>query len=262
MNWITAEEFAGLKTWFDKYVNEFYKYGDDFRKNIKLKYDHSIRVGQEVLLLSEKTGLEQFKIPTAHTIALFHDVGRFYQLEKYGTYADKDSDDHAKIGLEIIHKYGVFDFADPKTKVLMLTAISYHNKMAIPGNINGETLRFCKLIRDADKLDILNVCLDYWENTAERNTVLELSLKDAPGYSKAVFDSVFSGEIARITDMQTINDFKLLQLGWLYDINFNETLQIMKERNYPGRMLHTLPNDCQIRSLEKKIENYLLKRIS
>ena len=43
-----------------------------------------------------------------------------------------------------------------KLQHLIINAVRYHNKYKISDKIEGKELVYCKLIRDADKIDILN----------------------------------------------------------------------------------------------------------
>ena len=53
---------------------------------------------------------------------------------------------------------GLLDFLPPAERGMLTTAIRSHNKYAIdPDVVDPDTLTLCKLIRDADKVDILRV---------------------------------------------------------------------------------------------------------
>ena len=44
-----------------------------------------------------------------------------------------------------------------------------------------------------------------------------------------------------MADVKTLNDFKLLQIGWVYDINFPRTFQIVRENGYLEMIRDALP---------------------
>ena len=58
-------------------------------EKIKLKIDHTYRVAE----LCERI---------AKAEQMVHDVGRFEQLRRYGTFSDADSIDHAALGADIL----------------------------------------------------------------------------------------------------------------------------------------------------------------
>jgi hypothetical protein len=102
----------------------------------------------------------------------------------------------------------------------------YHNVHTLPKNIDPHCLFFCKLLRDADKLDIWRVVINYYfrKQNSNHNPLLELGLPDTPGYSDTVLRDLYSGQTSRSNTMKNLNDFKLLQISWVYDIHKNTTL--------------------------------------
>ena len=129
-----------------------------------------------------------------------------------------------------------------KKRKIILKAVQYHNKAALPANENETGLFFMKLLRDADKVDIWHVVTDYYRHAHEgRNETLELNLPDAPQVSDAVCRSLLKGDIVQMKDLKTLNDFKLLQMGWIYDVNFKRTFEIVKERRYLEQIRKALP---------------------
>jgi hypothetical protein len=43
---------------------------------------------------------------------------------------------------------------------------------------------------------------------------------------------LMAGKSVKVESLKTLNDFKLLQMGWVYDINFPRTFQLIRERGY------------------------------
>ena len=85
---------------------------------------------------------------------------------KYKTFKDSESENHALLGVKILKKTGVFSRLSLKENDIILKAVEYHNLIEIPGcaESSKELLFYSKLIRDADKLDILKlICEDYKE---------------------------------------------------------------------------------------------------
>jgi hypothetical protein len=118
---------------------------------------------------------------------------------------------------------------------------------------------FMKLLRDADKVDIWRVVTDYYRNAhRERNQTIELNLPDTPEFSDAVCECLMKGNIVKMTDLKTLNDFKLLQLEWIYDVNFCRTFQIVQEKAYLEEILKALPKDSiRIKSVYERARGYL-----
>ena len=54
---------------------------------------------------------------------------------------------------------------------------------------------------------------------------------------------------------------KLLQLGWVYDVNFAATLLRIKQLRYIESILTFLPDTADIRLAGKKVLEYIDRRI-
>ena len=90
------------------------------------------------------------------------------------------------------------------------------------------------LIRDADKLDIYYVVTEYYAQYRDnpQGFKLEVELPDEPRYSAQVVEGILSGRRIDHNWLRTWNDMKLLQLGWVYDVNFTATLERIKQRKF------------------------------
>ncbi len=86
-----------------------------------------------------------------------------------------------------------------------------------------------RLIRDADKLDIWKVVTNYYaERDRQRNVAIELDLPDTPVCSQNVIDLLNSRRFIRMRDLKTLDDFKLMQIGWAFDLNFAPSFRELK----------------------------------
>lgn len=255
---IDQQTLLRLKNWFAEYAGTF-KVGDfDYRQNINLKEEHSLRVCSEIIDVGKSLGLSRADLSLAEVMALFHDVGRFEQYTKYRTFLDLVSEDHAALGVKVLKKQNVLEGVDPSTRGLILRVISYHNRAELPEEETEECLFFARLLRDADKLDIWRVVIDHYRNkNGPRNSSIELDLPDVPEISDEVCQDLLAGRIIRATSIKTLNDFKLLQMGWVYDVNFQRTFQIVKERGYIEMILDILPQTDVVLNIYSRIKFYL-----
>jgi len=247
---INKKNIQNIKNWFCNYVQTF-KHGDkEFQENIILKEKHTMRVCKEIVYIGRELTLTDNELHLAEIMALLHDVGRFEQYARYNTFVDFQSEDHAKLGIKIIKKYGVLNTFDTFTKDLILRTIAYHNRATIPENETDSCLFFSKLLRDADKLDIWKVVTDYYHRKkSSRNGAIELGLPDTPGISKEVYQDLMHKKIVDVNNIKNLNDFKLLQTGWIFDINFTPTFQRIKKRHYLEKIQNVLPESDKINSI-------------
>ena len=90
---------------------------------------------------------------------LLHDVGRFEQLKRYGTFIDAQSIDHAEFGADILFREGkIRDYIeDASEDELLEKAVRCHSAYRVPVQYTAREKRFADLLRDADKIDILKV---------------------------------------------------------------------------------------------------------
>jgi hypothetical protein len=102
-----------------------------------------------------------------------HDTGRFEQYARYKTFVDSQSVDHAVLGVGILEKNEILCSLDEPTQDFILRTIRYHNRAILPREETETCLFFTKLLRDADKLDILKVVTDYYsQQNGNRNGAL------------------------------------------------------------------------------------------
>jgi len=53
--------------------------------------------------------------------------------------------------------------------------------------------------------------------------------------------------------VKNLNDFKLLQIGWIFDINFDITMQTIKSRRYLEMIRDVLPKSEKIQIIFENI---------
>jgi putative nucleotidyltransferase with HDIG domain len=237
-------------SWFAGYVGTFL-YGDvQSRRNVDLKKEHTLRVCREILSLGEQLGLGDDEMRLAEVIALLHDIGRFEQYDRYRTFLDRESENHAELGVRVLQEHGVLDGFDGAVRDILLRSIRYHNRRSLPRDETEACLFFSRLLRDADKLDIWKVVTEYYHGKGgERNEALELNLPDTQGVSREVYRDVMKRELVDMRHVRNLNDFKLLQAGWVFDINFRPTLDCMKNRRYLELLRDVLPESREVKEM-------------
>ncbi len=257
------QQLEKLKIWFYDYVASFY--GDDeyINANLKLKEDHTRRICEEMRYLTNELGLNDNQKRIAEVIALFHDVGRFKQFVKYRTYNDSRSINHCLLGQGILQETKVLDTINKEERQIIQKAIEYHGLRELPAGLDGQCLLFSQLIRDVDKLDIFYLVTDFYKEFLKdpRKFNLELEMPDTPEYSRQIVEQILQEQRIDYKSMRTWNDMKLLQLAWVYDINFMPTLKRIRQRRYLESILEFLPHASDIEKVRKKIFEYVDSRI-
>ena len=252
--------FQGLKTWFKEYVLQFSSDDPIVQESMDLKKEHTWRVCEAITDIGRSLNLSQDDLCVAESAALLHDIGRFEQFKRYRTFADYKSEDHAALGVKIIQANQVLRDFEPAVARLITQAVKYHNRATLPAGEEKRCLFFLKLLRDADKVDIWRVVTDYYKNAGHnRNKVIELDLPDNPEISNSVYNALMNGKLVQMDDLKTLNDFKMLQIGWIYDINFPRTFQIIKENKYLEMLRDALPKtSTRVEEVYERARTYLI----
>jgi len=229
---------------------------------LTLKKIHTQRVCAEILGICDDLKVSKDISDTAQMIALFHDLGRFEQYVRYHTFKDAISINHAIQSIRDLAKHRVLKELSLRHRVLICHAIRYHNVASIPETLDNDKLFFTRLIRDADKLDIWQIFIDYYHNRdTVKNEVIELGVQDVPECSPSVLNAVKNGRIGLTSDIKTLNDIKLVQMGWLYDLNFKFSFKRVKANAFIERLLAILPQTSEIEQLGNHLMAYRDKKI-
>ena len=211
----------------EKAIEEFIIYTNPYIElsdNCTLKIDHTLRVVKLCEDIAKSLNLSNEEVEIAKMIGLLHDIGRFEQWKRFETFNDTKGIDHADLGVEIlttnnyIRKY----YSDDKYDEIVLSAIAFHNKYKLPDDLNEKEELFSKIIRDADKIDIL-----YLYTTGHIN----IDTENQKMTDKVYNDLLNKNEIKR-EDRINKADILSVSLGFIFDINFDKSFEILKDKNY------------------------------
>ncbi len=255
-----------FKRWFTEYSGRFL--GDDeyVNANLRLKQEHTARTCSEIVHLAQELALDDNEVRIAELTALFHDVGRFPQFAQYRTYNDLRSIDHGQKGVEVLRAERVLDSLPADERQWVQTAVGLHNRKSLPSTLKGRALLFTKLVRDADKVDIFRVVMEYYrcrrDNPQSPCTwEIEIELPDTPQYNPEVLEAVMNEEAVDWAKLRTLTDARLCQLGWVYDLNFTSSLRRIDECGYLTDLIGFLPQDDAIQRLCRKVLEYVDLRL-
>jgi len=248
-----------LKHWFEDYVTQFSSDDPILQENVDLKAKHTRRVCKDVIDIGASLDLSKEDLCIAEASALLHDIGRFEQYSRYRTFSDYRSEDHAALGVKIIQAKRVLDRLEPAAADIIVRVVGYHNRAVLPVGEGERCLFFLKLLRDADKVDIWRVVTEYYQNAENnRSQTIELNLPDIEGVSDPVYEALMNGKLVQMADLKTLQDFKLLQIGWIYEVNFPGTFQIVREKKYLEKIRDALPQEVpRITAIYERASAYL-----
>ena len=216
-----------------KAKNEFIKYVSNYdmnEKRIKSKYEHSFRVMKNSEKIAESLNLDKEDIDLAILIGLLHDIARFEQWKIYKVYSDQFSFDHGDKGAEILEENNFIRnfISEDKYDDIIKLAIRNHNKFKIDENIKDEkVLLHCKIIRDADKLDIFYEAQTmFWESEEERIKIGISIISDS------YFEQFINKKQILIEKNQSELDHVIAIISFSYDLNFKYSKKVVFKTKY------------------------------
>jgi putative nucleotidyltransferase with HDIG domain len=259
---ITQKIFETYKFWFNDYVNRFIKEYPELSENIEIKADHCWQVRKEISGITQNLKLNEQESLLAEIIGLFHDVGRFKQYVKYQTFSDSKSQNHAELGVEVLKENNILKDLSDENKEIVYKSILNHSRAEIIPDENEKVEFFSRLIRDADKLDIWRLITEYYMVKEQKaNKTLELELPDKEEISDQVYEAILNNKVVLKESMKTLNDFKLLQIAWLFDLNYNYSIKRLFDKKYLDKIFDTLPKNRKVNEIKGIVNKYFKNHI-
>ena len=221
--------------------NAFGAYADHYDPEdvkVRLKISHTYRVASFAERISNSLSLTAEQVDFAWLSGMLHDIGRFEQLKRYGTFIDRKSVDHAELGADILFHDGLIrDFVDQETEsdqmIMLEKVIRLHNKLMIPGDLNDETMEFSNILRDADKCDIFRVLTEPpFDTRNERISAIKEVARDS------VMEYVREHRCVPRTEELTAFEGLISQCCMAFELVYPESRLIVREQGY----LDTLMN--------------------
>lgn len=241
---------------FESYVKNY----DMNDKDINYKYHHSYRVMENAKMIAKDMPKEDQVL--AEIIGLYHDIGRFYQDKKYDSFYDMATFDHGDYGAKIIVEENIINQIpiDKKYHKIIEKAIKNHNKYEIEQGLTEKELLHAKIIRDADKLDIL---------TAKSKGITLKGEKDKKEENFNVRDSIkedfYNKKQIKMTKENTGNktevEIMLVYLAFIFDLNFKKSLEYLLENKILENLYNNLNKKENYKEYFDYINNYIKERI-
>ncbi len=245
---MNLNEEKRLLKWFEEYVRRFAGRDGKLSPMLELKLDHSRRVAGLTEGIGKDLGFDRAKTRAARILGLFHDIGRFTQYTDHRTFRDELSFNHGQRGAHIMEKCPALSACPEKDRRRIIEGIRHHNRSHLPEGLDPESLEFVKLARDADKLDIFSVLYRAWKNgDLRRNPDITLMVKlDGPVNPRAL-DEIRREKVVSLTNVKSLADFFVLQLSWVYDLNFRPSYRRLATGKVIEHIALVLPATAKIK---------------
>lgn len=238
-----------------KLAFESYMKGYDLNNQlILLKYKHTYKVVELMSELAFRLNLDKEQLELAKIIGLLHDIGRFKQIKEYNVISDKKSNiDHAQDACTYLfdNNYIRNFIDDNKYDNIIKKAISNHNKLKLDTNLTDDELFYAKMIRDVDKIDIFRVIAIESKEEFRADEVSEEILKEF-SLHKTINNNI----------IKTVSDRVICRLAFVFDINFNESFDILVSSDNFDLYLSTVNVDTNSEKLFRKLKEICFDTIN
>lgn len=268
---------------FAEYVRNY----DPSDEKIKLKIDHTYRVAGLCQRIAESLGLSEPDVDIAWLLGMLHDIGRFEQIRRFGTFNDAQSVDHAEFGADLLFKEGLIrKFAEGyyeecelarsgneeaeqiiknnehhnKDTGLLEMAIRQHNKYRVKEDLTERQRMFCDILRDADKVDIFKVNADIPMEIIYDVTTEEL--KNGV-ITKEVLESFYKKETVLKSVRRSAVDHIVEHISLLFELVYKESYRQAKEQGYVYKLLDfksDVPEvNAEFGDMRKYVDEFLME---
>lgn len=268
---------------FAEYVRNY----DPSDEKIKLKIDHTYRVAGLCQRIAESLGLSEPDVDIAWLLGMLHDIGRFEQIRRFGTFNDVQSVDHAEFGADLLLKEGLIrKFAEGyyeecelarsgneeaeqiiknnehhnKDTGLLEMAIRQHNKYRVKEDLTERQRMFCDILRDADKVDIFKVNADIPMEIIYDVTTEELKNGII---TKEVLESFYKKETVLKSVRRSAVDHIVGHISLLFELVYKESYRQAKEQGYVYKLLNfksDVPEvNAEFDGMRKYVDEFLME---
>lgn len=268
---------------FAEYVRNY----DPSDEKIKLKINHTYRVAGLCQRIAESLGLSEPDVDIAWLLGMLHDIGRFEQIRRFGTFNDVQSVDHAEFGADLLFKEGLIrKFAEGyyeecelarsgneeaeqmiknnehhnKDTGLLEMAIRQHNKYRVKEDLTERQRMFCDILRDADKVDIFKVNADIPMEIIYDVTTEELKNGII---TKEVLESFYKKETVLKSVRRSAVDHIVGHISLLFELVYKESYRQAKEQGYVYKLLDfksDVPEvNAEFDDMRKYVDEFLME---
>lgn len=245
----------------EKNIAYFTEYANNFDMNveeIKYKYNHTLRVVDFAREIIANETNDNLKINLAITGALLHDIARFKEWSTYHSWKDID---HGDLGYEILTKDNfISKFVSDDNKDVVLKAVKYHNKKLVPDNLSKLEELVLNVVRDADKIDILNT--QYNNDNVDS---LKVSIDDTYDVKDEILQRFLKEEQIDYNLVSNHAEYIIYYLSYLFDFNFRTSFKIVYNFDMINEKLKLLKSiineEDKYKIIKIKILDYLESNI-
>lgn len=245
---------------FENYVKNYNKTDE----KVRLKIEHTYRVCALCEQIAEASGFTKDEIELAWLTGLLHDVGRFEQLRRFGTFVDAQSIDHAEFGADILFQENkIRDYIDDDTEDMLLEkAVRCHSAYRVPETYTAREKKFADVLRDADKIDILKVNILF--PLEEIYNVTTQELKNCT-VTPEVLQAFYEEHAVLRALKKTPVDNVVGHISLVYELVYPISTKIMCEQGYLEKLMdfhsELAQTNRQFDEIRAKMRQYVAEKV-
>ena len=226
---------------FEQYVKNF----DMNNNNVKMKYFHSLKVMEISSDIATTIGLfNEEEIAVIEIISLFHEIANFSTIDS-SKQGGEGLEDYALKSAELLFNEGILRNITDDTSYdeVIKLAIYAQDKNGLPSNINPKDAAFCKILKDAHRLDSFRMILNY--------PIIDTRLSEFP--SSMVYDTFKKFNVIDKKLSENNSDEVLVVLSEVFNLNYRYSYAIMQRNAYVDKIISTLTFE------DKKVHSFFFQ---
>lgn len=246
-----------VKEVFRDYVADF----DARDAMIQLKIVHTNKVAELCEKIAKSLEMSEEECELAWLLGMLHDLGRFVQIREYGTFDDLASINHALGSIRVLFEEGYmrrFLECDHYDEVVD-RAIRHHNAFRLPEGLDEKTRRFCDILRDADKIDILRLDSELPREDIYGEDIMQCRYE---AVSEVVFDEFMSQSAILRSNIQNHVDRIVGHASLAFELVFPLSRRIVYQNGYIDRIFdfgsENKSAQKQLLLMRTKVNDYIL----
>ncbi len=207
---------------------------------IALKIEHTYRVAELAEGIARDEGFAAADVDLAWLCGLLHDIGRFEQVRRFGTFSDARSVSHAELGVQVLLDEGhLWEFVERDDGAegfarFIAEVVGTHSDYRLPEGLDARTRMFCEILRDADKVDILKAV-----GESDLSAVLDVPMGVilAGEISPAVHDAFYAHRTVKRAERSGAADILVSYACLLFEVVHPYGLYVASEQGFVWKLL-------------------------
>ena len=246
-----------FQSWLRNYISNFYNQDEEQSIILQLKEQHIMQVFNYALKLCDILCLPDNKQNIAMIISLFHDFGFFENFLKQDS-INTFTVDGAKQSVRALNLNKILLRLPKSCRQAILKSIAFQNNNKIPERLGEEIIFYIKLIKDSIQLANWHFLIEsYKKKNKNIQKFIEPDLPDLPDCSSTIINSLIENQVPAKTDITTLNDFKLYQIGQIFNIKLASSFAIVIKEEIIDKLFSILPKTKEVAIAAEYVKEYL-----